>query len=610
MLDDRANWEMKTRRGAVLLTTAAWLFAGLDVSLVSAQSIMRTPNLNIGSRIPTINPTVTPRVNPNIAGRATNIAGRTTNIVGRTNNIAGSTGNVAGRANNIGVVAIDRTPPRAITNIPTMRATPRIGVISTLPHTRFSPNLYPACSYAYRDASGECQGQAIASDGGGAGGGGKSVASRNKNGSNRDAPQIALNPRAVAGELVAELDGSLTDAQADELARRHRLERIGSQNFPLLGSTIGLFRIVDRRPVETASREFATEAGVRSVQLNFRYLLQQQKAELTEGDPAQYANDKLRLPQAHTLAHGANVTIAVIDSGIDAKHPELANAIADSFDALGSKEGPHVHGTGIAGAIVAHARLMGSAPQARILGIRAFGASPNGAQSSSFVILKALNYAAEHGAQIINMSFAGPKDPLIERGIAATAARGILMVAASGNGGAKSPPLYPAANANVIAVSATDAQDKLFTASNRGGYVAISAPGVDIFLPAPDEKYQITSGTSFSAAYISGLAALILERNPALKPDEVRAILMKTARDLGAPGRDDLFGAGAADAFAAVSAAVDVPTVPVAVAPDTPAAATVSDRQEISASRALNQPTAAMASDKSAAGDTIHPAAQ
>ena len=119
-----------------------------------------------------------------------------------------------------------------------------------------------------------------------------------------------------------------------------------------------------------------------------------------------------------------------------------------------------------------------------------------------------------------------------------------MLVAAAGNAGAKSPPLYPAANPNVIAVSATDAQDKLFSASNRGNHIALAAPGVDIFLPAPDGKYQMTSGTSFSAAYVSGLAALLLERNPALKPDEVRAILTKTARDLGAPGRDDLFGAG------------------------------------------------------------------
>jgi hypothetical protein len=584
MVHDRANRRTNARRATVVLITGAALFASLDVSLVHAQSIMRTPNLNIGSRVPSINPTVAPRINPNIAGRT----------------------------NNIGVAGIDRTTPRVSVTTSTMRTTPRIGVTSTLPHTRYAPNLYPACGYAYRDSSGECGDQPVTTSagGGGGGGGGKSATNKNKKGGSNREPQTALNLNTVTGELVAELDSSLSGTQADELARRHRLERIGSQDFPLIGSTIGLFRIVDRRPAEVAGRELAAEAGVRSVQLNFRYLLQDQKTALTEGDPAQYANAKLRLPQAHTLARGANVTIAVIDSGIDARHPELANAVADSFDALGSKEGPHVHGTGIAGAIVAHARLMGSAPQARILGIRAFAAAPNGAQSTSFVILKALNYAAEHGAQIINMSFAGPKDPLIERGIAATAARGILMVAASGNAGAKSPPLYPAANANVIAVSATDAEDKLFTASNRGRYIAISAPGVDIFLPAPDEKYQITSGTSFSAAYISGLAALILERNPALKPDEVRAILMKTARDLGDPGRDDLFGAGAADAFAAVSAVVNAPTVPVAVVPETPATARVSDRQEIPVSRALDQPTAAMASDKSAAGDAIRPAAQ
>ena len=122
--------------------------------------------------------------------------------------------------------------------------------------------------------------------------------------------------------------------------------------------------------------------------------------------------------------------------------------------------------------------------------------------------------------------------------------------------GAKSPPLYPAANPNVIAVSATDAQDNLFEASNRGSYIAVAAPGAEIFLPAPDQKYQITSGTSFSAAYVSGVAALMLERNPALKPDELRAILTQTARDLGSPGRDDLFGAGEADAYAAVEASI------------------------------------------------------
>ena len=111
------------------------------------------------------------------------------------------------------------------------------------------------------------------------------------------------------------------------------------------------------------------------------------------------------------------------------------------------------------------------------------------------------------------------------------------MVAAAGNAGAKSPPLYPAANPDVIAVSATDAQDRLFAAVEpRQLRRGLPAPGVDIFLPAPDEKYQIKSGTSFSAAYVSGLAALMMERNPALKPDAVRAILSENRPRSRSPG--------------------------------------------------------------------------
>jgi subtilisin family serine protease len=295
-----------------------------------------------------------------------------------------------------------------------------------------------------------------------------------------------------------------------------------------------------------------------------------------------------------------NVTIAVIDSGIDGNHPELAHAISDNFDALGSKEGAHVHGTGVAGAIAAHGRLMGSAPEARIIAIRAFGSAPGGAESSSYVIIKSLNYAVLHGAQIINMSFAGPRDVLIERGIAATAARDVVLVAAAGNAGPKSPPLFPAANPNVIAVSGTDAQDRLFPASNRGVHVALAAPGADVFLPAPDQKYQMTSGTSFSAAYVSGIAALLLERNPALKPTDLRAILTSTARDLGAPGKDELFGYGEADAFAATTAAVSAPPVPVATAPRKPADGAASAGNDVSVSRELKVPSAALSSDKSA----------
>lgn len=570
MVHDRERCRLRTLCAAGLLSAALLPLIALGPSPVQAQSIMRTPSMNVGARVPTINPTVTPRINPTVAARPT-----------------------------VHVDRVARTPPTRIMSS-TMRVRPGAGVPSTLPYARFSPNLYPACEHAMRGPDGKCFDRPVVS----AGGGGANSAKKGKGGSGNNNAQAALNLRAIKNELVADIDGALSDADADELARRHGLERIASQNFRLLGSTIGLFRIVDNRPVDTVRRELAADGSVRSVQLNFRYFLQDQKKTATEGDSAQYAIAQLRLPQAHKVVRGMNVTIAVIDSGVDAKHPELANSVSDSFDALGSKEGPHTHGTGIAGAIVAHARLMGSAPEARLIAIRAFGSAAKGAESTSYVILRGLDYAAEHGAQIINMSFAGPKDPLIERGIAATAARGILMVAAAGNAGPKSPPLYPAANPNVIAVSGTDAQQKLFTASNRGKHIAIAAPGTDIFLPAPDDKYQITSGTSFSAAYVSGVAALIMERNPALKPGDIRAILTNTARDLGTPGRDDQFGAGEADAFAAVTAAAAAPAVPLASAFGKPAEKKPSldpAADNASVSRALNDAPPSMAADKSAA---------
>jgi subtilisin family serine protease len=372
------------------------------------------------------------------------------------------------------------------------------------------------------------------------------------------------NPRAdrgvvaernfVPNQVVAEIDGALSAAQTGALARRHALVRLDSMSFPLIGSTVALFRIGDRRSPQAVIRALGADARVRSAQLNFRYKLQDDKPVPSAAAPLQYALAKLRLPEAHALSRGQDVIIAVIDSGIDAGHPELAGALAGSFDALGSKEGPHLHGTGIAGIIVSHAQLTGSAPAAKVLAIRAFGVTQGRGESTSYVILKGIDHAAAQGARIVNMSFAGPNDPLIARGIAALASRDIVMVAASGNEGAKSPPLYPAANPSVIAVGATDSSDRLFPPSNRGAYIAVTAPGAEIFLAAPDGKYRTDSGTSFSAAFVSGVVALMLERDPGLKPARVRAILMQTARDLGAPGRDDLFGAGVADAFAAVSA--------------------------------------------------------
>ncbi|MSP46291.1 MAG: hypothetical protein EXQ83_10655 [Xanthobacteraceae bacterium] len=270
------------------------------------------------------------------------------------------------------------------------------------------------------------------------------------------------------------------------------------------------------------------------------------------GDPAQYALAKLRIGEAHTIANGDSVLVAVIDPGIDMSHPELAGVIVGSFDALGKAEKPHVHGTAIA--IAAHARLMGTAPAAKILAIRAFGAEGSSAKATTMAIIRSVEFASLQNARVINMSFAGPADPGLARLLAAAKARGAVLIAASGNFGPKSPPQYPAADPNVIAVSATDANDKMFRASNIGPHIAVAAPGVDILLPTPGNDYRLISGTSFSAAYVSGIAALVIQRAPGLTPDAVRNILVSTAKDLGPAGRDPEFGAGLVDAYQAILA--------------------------------------------------------
>jgi subtilisin family serine protease len=201
---------------------------------------------------------------------------------------------------------------------------------------------------------------------------------------------------------------------------------------------------------------------------------------------------------------------------------------------------------------VANAKLMGVAPQARILGVTAFGVTENSAEGTTYNIVKGMDWAVAQGARMINMSFAGPHDPELERRISDARKRGIILIAAAGNAGPKSKPLYPAADRNVIAVTATDADDKLFAEANRGGHIAVAAPGVDILLPAPEAGYQVISGTSFAAAEVSGIVALMLERKPGLGHDGVRKALTATAQDLGPKGFDPGFGAGLVDAYRAI----------------------------------------------------------
>jgi subtilisin family serine protease len=130
--------------------------------------------------------------------------------------------------------------------------------------------------------------------------------------------------------------------------------------------------------------------------------------------------------------------------------------------------------------------------------------------------------------------------------------KGVVLIAAAGNQGPKSAPLYPAADPNVIAVTATDAKDQLLPQANQGSYVAIAAPGVDVLEPAPNGGFQVTTGTSVAAAHVSGIAALLLDHDPTLDAAAIRDVLTSSAKHHTANGRDDQFGWGEVDPYRAL----------------------------------------------------------
>lgn len=357
--------------------------------------------------------------------------------------------------------------------------------------------------------------------------------------------------RLVPNEVLLNISPATSGPALDAIARRHRLTRLELQDFTLTRRRLARLRINDGRPVATVIRSLQADARILGAQPNFLFAVQQGAAAST--DPAQYSLARLRLPEAHALAKGERVLVAVIDTTIDATHPDLAGVVVASFDAVGVPDKPHPHGTGIAGVIAARGKLTGAAPAVKVLAVRAFG--PTGSDGTSLNILKGLEWAGKSKASVINMSFAGPADAEMRTMFTALRGKGTVLIAAAGNAGPDSAPLYPAADPQVIAVTATDIDDKVFTQANRGTHIAVAAPGVDILAAAPNGGYRMQSGTSFAAAQVSGIAALLLERNPKLDPASIRRILMSTARDLGAPGHDEQYGSGLADALGAVMSA-------------------------------------------------------
>ena len=361
----------------------------------------------------------------------------------------------------------------------------------------------------------------------------------------------------VLNEVLLEFAPGTSAQARNALAQALQITQIETQTFALTGRTVERWRIDGTRSVRNTLQLVARNfPGVSFGQANIVYRpAQTPPATATpttapDGASAQYVVQKLHLLEAHRINSGDDVLVAVIDSKIDSAHPDLAGVIAGEYDAVGTSEAAHSHGTAMAGAIAAHSKLIGVAPKVKLLAVRTFSGSGESAQSTTFNVLKGLDWAASRNARIVNMSFAGPADPLLEEMLAKASARGMILIAAVGNAGPNSPPLYPAADAHVIGVTATDANDKLMPQANRGPQVALAAPGVEILAAAPDGAYQVTSGTSVAAAHATGVAALLLAAKPKLTPAQVRSDLMRTAHRI--PGKRNEVGAGVIDALAVI----------------------------------------------------------
>ncbi len=420
----------------------------------------------------------------------------------------------------------------------------------------------------------------------------------------------ASEQRLVEREVLVHLRDGLTEQQTNALFRRQRLERLDSERIALIGVTLHRLRIPDNRTPRAVLGTLRSEARIAFAQPNYVYRLEQdQPVTAPAGEPAtspapaagpvsapaaeaapstagpgtasaaapapaalpaapvavqrlpQYAIDKLELADVHRLSRGARIKVAVIDSGIDTSHPELAGALDRSGDMLTGQPGRDVdadsHGTGMASAVFARSQLTGVAPAASLLAVRAFKGTTtgdrSGAQGTSWHVLKGIDWSVAEGARVLNLSFAGPRDELVSRALAAASGRGVVAVAAAGNAGPTSAPLFPASDPNVIAVTALDAEDKVFAMANRGRHIAVAAPGVDVLVAQPAAGYGMTTGTSVATAHVSGLVALLIERDARLDLPQVRALLTGTARDLGAPGRDAETGAGLINIRAALA---------------------------------------------------------
>ncbi len=288
----------------------------------------------------------------------------------------------------------------------------------------------------------------------------------------------------------------------------------------------------------------------------------------------------LKVAEAQRITKGAGVVVAVLDTGVEAGHPDLKGAVLPGINTVreGAKGNADTegHGTGMAGIIAARGRggergLIGIAPAARILPIRP--------ADDPIFAADGLRYAAANGAKVINMSFGvGSSDRLREAVQVALAADMVLVASAGNTGDTDNNVDYPGGYPQVLTVGATDRTGKIAKFSQHGPQVDIVAPGTDIYTAGLGGAYREGFGTSNAAAVVSGAAALIRAEYPDLTAAQVVERLTSTAVDRGDPGRDDYYGYGELDLIAALTAPAPAQSAAPRVTDAAAAAPTARDR--------------------------------
>ena len=277
----------------------------------------------------------------------------------------------------------------------------------------------------------------------------------------------------------------------------------------------------------------------------------------------QWALDQAGFESAWDLADGTGVTVAVVDTGVQASHPDLAGQVLAGYRFFHSGSTPNSapmspayddngHGTHVAGIIAAVANntrgIAGGAPGACILPVKVLNASGSGWDSD---VARGIDWAVTNGAKVINLSLGSGSPGATDVAVDNAVANDVMVFAAAGNGGAGAAPEYPGANANAIAVASVTSALARSSFSTTGSYVDIAAPGSGIWSTYPTSGYASLSGTSMATPYAAATGALIRSRFPAWTVAQVRQRLLDTANDLGATGPDDEYGYGFIDPAAA-----------------------------------------------------------